>query len=772
MKQIFVSLVFLLFCCYLFGQQQNEPPTVTITDPLNGSIVDGKQVKISYLVSASAPKSVKISVDEKPVQLLTEAKLGENTATVDIPEKNCIIAIVAQNEYGASEPATVNLIRSGNIFKPTLYVLAIGVSNYHQPVLQLQFPAKDAADFAQAMLRQAGLLYERVELKLLADRSATEITIRDGLNWLQRETTNRDVAMLFIAGHGINSPTGDFYFMPVNADIEKMNVTCVSYTEIKKTISNVPGKLLVFMDACHSGNVLGDLSQRSKEINDAVSEIASAGNAPVVYTSSTGAQYSLESREWNNGAFTKALVEGLNGKADLNGNQTITVKSLDYYIAQRVKELTKGKQAPTTIIPQSVADYPIAVVTDNVATPSVNAGMPTVPGKGVSLTVDPIEPQKYSGSRIMPAVTVRDGAAKLIRGIDYEVSYGENINTGGTAGKVMITGVGGYAGSAGNGAFAITPKEIALTVDPIAVQTYSGSQIMPELSVRDGKTLLKQGADYTVEYGANMNPGNHAGSVAITGMGNYMGCEGKAVFAIAPKTLTIESIMPQTYTGKRITPDITVKVGETTLTAGTDYSVNYGANIDVTGNVVVTGAGAYTFSTGSATFTIRRPREMVFAVNTGASAFGDLSFTKINGGYASILGAEAAWYLNRNIGLGMKVNVQTGGTNSVNAIYSERLTFVGPAFYLRLTNHKRLAFVASAGAGALNWKWNWKSENTALDESSASFGALFAAGVNYMATKHVGVSVNVQTLAGKVKCDGIERKPAGMGGTLGVNFRF
>ncbi len=82
----------------------------------------------------------------------------------------------------------------------------------------------------------------------------------------------------------------------------------------------------------------------------------------MVFTSSTGKQFSLEHPDWGNGAFTEALVEGLQGKADLFGNGTITIKSLDAYVAQRVKELTGGKQSPTVVIPQSMPDFPIGVV--------------------------------------------------------------------------------------------------------------------------------------------------------------------------------------------------------------------------------------------------------------------------------------------------------------------------------------------------------------------------------------------------------------------------
>jgi uncharacterized caspase-like protein len=193
---------------------------------------------------------------------------------------------------------------------------------------------------------------------------ATADNIRDGLQWLQTETTSQDIAMLYIAGYGINDNTGNFFFMPVNADINN-SATCVSYAEIKHAISSVAGKLLVFMEASHSGNVLGNNQQRAELINQAVYKLTGA-NGPVIFTSSTGRQVSLEAPEWNNGAFTKALVEGLTGKAaDLNDRKMITVKSLDYYIANRMKELTSGRQATTTIIPRGfLPDFPIAVVTD------------------------------------------------------------------------------------------------------------------------------------------------------------------------------------------------------------------------------------------------------------------------------------------------------------------------------------------------------------------------------------------------------------------------
>lgn len=34
---------------------------------------------------------------------------------------------------------------------------------------------------------------------------------------------------------------------------------------------------------------------------------------------------------------------------------------LDLYLSERVKELTKGEQTPTTTKPQTIQDFPIAV---------------------------------------------------------------------------------------------------------------------------------------------------------------------------------------------------------------------------------------------------------------------------------------------------------------------------------------------------------------------------------------------------------------------------
>ena len=345
------------------------PPDISIISPRPGSEITSKTVTIEYdvrLANDDRIQSIKVMLDGRGVQLLTETQRGKNTITVEVPPRDCELTLIARNSFGPSVPVSISLKWKGTTeeenYKPKLFILSVGVSQYDNKDMRLHFAAKDASDFANAMKPQKGGLYDEVHVKLLTDKEATRKNILEGLDWLTHQTGAKDVAMLFIAGHGVNDHTGSFFYMPVNADVNEIQTTCVSYVDIQKTVSSVPGKIIVYVDACHSGNIMaGGVQRGTVDLVGMVNELTDAENGAVVFTSSTGRQYSLEDESWNNGAFTKALVEGLLGKADLFQTRSISYKTLDAYIANRVKILTNGRQSPTTIVPQSMPDFQIAM---------------------------------------------------------------------------------------------------------------------------------------------------------------------------------------------------------------------------------------------------------------------------------------------------------------------------------------------------------------------------------------------------------------------------
>jgi WD40 repeat protein len=323
------------------------PPDVKILAPTDEEEVKRSEVTLTYLAESRAG----------PV---TIGKL-----TIPIPAQDAAVSVIAENEHSASEPATIRLVWSGqkDWYKANLYVLAIGVSTYVVKNLNLEFAAKDAQDFAKTIKAQEGGLYKSITIKELTNKQVTVNSIKDGLDWIEKETTSRDVAMVFLAGHGVKGPRSRYWFLPHDADIAKLKVTAVSGPDIVDFLRAVAGKTLFFVDTCHSGDILDGVRADSQpDVDQLANELASAENGVIVYTSSTGNQFSRENKDWQNGAFTKALVEGLAGKADYTGDKTITVNELDVYLSDRVKKLTKGQQKPTSAKPKTIENLTIAQI--------------------------------------------------------------------------------------------------------------------------------------------------------------------------------------------------------------------------------------------------------------------------------------------------------------------------------------------------------------------------------------------------------------------------
>ncbi|MGA2641802.1 MAG: caspase family protein, partial [Spirochaetia bacterium] len=353
-----------------------RPPIVTITSPDQGSVFSTGTLTLHYSVRApdDAPViSVRALVDGRPIEgargLNVVAAPNADQIELNLPARDCTVSLIAENKNGSSEAASVRLLWKGaaateddSIFKPKLYVLAVGVSAYKNPDYQLKYAAKDARDLA-ALLNRGSPLYKSVETKVLTDADADKVDILDGLDWIQKQTTSRDIAVILFSGHGINDSNGNYYYLPVEANIDRLKATGVPFSDIKTTVSSIAGKVLFFIDTCHSGNLMAGrrAAGADRDIAGVINELASAENGAVVFASSTGSQYSYEDPTWGNGAFTKAILEGLGGAAIYGSRDSVTVKELDLYLSERVKELTGGKQTPTTTIPPNVPDFPIAM---------------------------------------------------------------------------------------------------------------------------------------------------------------------------------------------------------------------------------------------------------------------------------------------------------------------------------------------------------------------------------------------------------------------------
>ncbi len=326
----------------------DDNPETANNSPENSRNINNQEITQSHL-NCELPQSPEIE---------------HRLSITGLPADDIEVSLIVENKFAASDPISINLNWTGvepTTPKPNLYVLAVGVSQYDDKDIRLKYAAQDAIDFVEAFKKQEDNdLYDKVKVNLLSD--ATKAKVLSGFKWIRKRATTNDVAIVFLAGHGYNDNEGKYYFLPRDVDLHNIKQTSVVYKQIKDTVTALRSKTLFFIDTCHSGNVMGSSIIKPVDVDQVSNDLSSSENGIVVFAAATGKQSALENDSWGNGAFTKAILEGLEGDADLIGNDgKIKFSELNTYLSDRVPTLTDNVQTPTTAIPRTIADFPIAL---------------------------------------------------------------------------------------------------------------------------------------------------------------------------------------------------------------------------------------------------------------------------------------------------------------------------------------------------------------------------------------------------------------------------
>ena len=269
-----------------------------------------------------------------------------------------------------------------------------------------------------------------------------------------------------------------------------------------------------------------------------------------------------------------------------------------------------SEENDTTTKPTNAGSYKVYAIigeTTNYKGATTSQEDFTINPKSITIAVDTIADQTYTGLEITPTVVVKDGSTILTEGTDYEVVYSDNINAG-TA-KATISKVT-------NGNYTFSDKEVNFTIKKVQLEkvtlrtneiVYNGSGSFPAMDNYNSSLQELSGT-----LGAT-NVGDYTTTVALKDKNNYEWTDGNTGnltlnWKIIQATITDASVtLPQaTYrvTGSEITPEPTVVVNGRTLTKDTDYTVSYTDNTNIgTATVTVTGKNNYK-GTGIATFEI------------------------------------------------------------------------------------------------------------------------------------------------------------------------
>ncbi len=282
--------------------------------------------------------------------------------------------------------------------RPALWAVSVGVSRYPKlsPAQQLDFATADARSITAALAAQAGpgKSFAAFHEVTLLDRAATIDGVEHALEGLAAMGPD-DLAVVFFAGHGVQLP-GDapgaprrMVFLTSDAALSTASAreNGVGWDRIEGALGKARGRVLMLLDACHSGHVSTELIAPNEAL---AQRLAGGGRAGVlVFTASRGAELSYEvpasgkatggSRglelAWDgkappsgrapagggHGLFTGAVLEAFTGGApDRDRSGAVEVSELIDFVTERVRAASNGKQTPWVARREMFGDFVVA----------------------------------------------------------------------------------------------------------------------------------------------------------------------------------------------------------------------------------------------------------------------------------------------------------------------------------------------------------------------------------------------------------------------------
>ena len=120
----------------------------------------------------------------------------------------------------------------------------------------------------------------------------------------------------------------------------------------------------------------------------------------------------------------------------------------------------------------------------------------------------------YTGNELTPGVNLTYNKRKLTEGVDYVLSYSNNVGKG--SAKITITGIGNYTGSK-TVKFRITGPKLK----DAKVSLVQNGTPYPDITVTYAGKTRTMGQDYTIKYPKIVKPGKN--QIIVKGRGNFSG---------------------------------------------------------------------------------------------------------------------------------------------------------------------------------------------------------------------------------------------------------
>ncbi|MBC7629543.1 caspase family protein [Ferruginibacter sp.] len=292
----------------------------------------------------------------------------DSTFSINLSEGKNIIETSITNVNGTESyrmPLQVNYTPAN---KPTekTYFIGIGIDQFNDSKYNLKYSTKDIRDLCKKLKEK----YTDIIIDTLFNDNVTISNVK-ALKQKLLQTFVNDKVIISYSGHGMLSKDFDYYLSTYAVNFDKPEENGLPYDELENLLDSIPArKKLMLIDACHSGEVdkddlialnatdnklikgikpvaykkVGKLGlKNSFELMQSLFVNVGKSTGATIISAAAGTQFALEGVDnLPNGVFTYCILEAM------NKYPSIKISELKKYVGERVVELTKGLQKPTS----------------------------------------------------------------------------------------------------------------------------------------------------------------------------------------------------------------------------------------------------------------------------------------------------------------------------------------------------------------------------------------------------------------------------------------
>jgi WD40 repeat protein len=368
------------------GEQKTDisklPPLVKITSPQGNSVFDKSQLTVSVEVTdqGGGLDEVLLYLNGKLAETMqrgVNALVQEDSSNVKVfnitltTGENRIKATAFNDSRTEAISDEITVTCKGMKATADLYLLLIGINDYKNPKYRLNYAVADAIGVETEMKKGIRDIFGKVETILMKDGTVTRTSILENFEALKMKVKQEDVFMFYYAGHGVMSEdvTPQFYIVPfdvtqlvnTNAEMQKEAISAVELQKFSKDLK--AQKQLFVFDACQSGGLVEMLASRGALEERAIAQLARSTGTYWIAASGSE-QFATEFATLGHGLFTYVILQGLQGEADGNSDQKITVEELSSYVKDKLPEFSE-KYKGEAQYPNSFGygmDFPIYIL--------------------------------------------------------------------------------------------------------------------------------------------------------------------------------------------------------------------------------------------------------------------------------------------------------------------------------------------------------------------------------------------------------------------------